>query len=256
MTPAVLTRCAHGVCTITLSRPHRLNAINHELLDGLSAALAEADADPETRVVVLHGAGRAFCAGDDLKEFGGQSATAAAARQHIERIQDITRALVCGDKVVVGAVHGWAVGGGLEWTINCDLTIMADDARCFFPEIPLGLFVTGGVTAILPRLAGLQRAKAAILLGERFDAHGALALGIAWKVVPGAALMAEAEAVAARIAALPARAVGDLKRIMNRAATLDFDAVLALETDATVRGFIDPAVAPRVAAFGTPPKVG
>ncbi|HLI11595.1 MAG TPA: enoyl-CoA hydratase/isomerase family protein [Alphaproteobacteria bacterium] len=250
MSEAVLREARDGVCTITLNRPDRLNAINPDLLAGLVAALRAANADDSVRAIVLRGAGRAFCAGDDLKEFDAQARSPAMTRAYVEQIQSVTRAIVLGDKMVVGAIHGWAVGGGLEWLINCDLAILAEGTRCFFPEVSLGLFVTGGVTALLPRLVGLQKARELILFGERFDARAALAMGLAWKVVPEAGLAAEAEATARRIAAMPPAAVRDLKRVLNRACALDVEAAMSLETDATVRGFLDPATRARVAKFG------
>ena len=85
--------------------------------------------------------------------------------------------MVLGDKPVIGAIRGWAVGGGLEWVINCDFAIAAEGTRFFFPELSLGVFVTGGVTELLPRLVGLQRARELIMLGERFDAAQAQAGG-------------------------------------------------------------------------------
>src|SRR6185312_8017370 len=211
MAELVLSELRDGVCTLTLNRPERLNAINPPLLRALVAALRRAERDAATRVIVLRGAGRAFCAGDDLKEFEEQRRSPEETRAYVELIQEVTRAITGGEKMVIGAIHGWAVGGGLEWVINCDLAILAETTRCFFPEIGLGLFVTGGVTALLPRLVGLRKARELILFGERFDAAQALAMGIASKVVPETALLAEAQAVAARIAALPPRQVADLK---------------------------------------------
>ena len=249
MSKTVLTSIEGGVRTITLDRPHRLNAINVDLVGDLHRALAEGNADEATRVMILTGAGRAFCAGDDLKEFDSQAGTEAGARAYVESIQDITRQIVLGDKMVIGAIHGWAVGGGLEWVINCDLVVMAEGTRWFFPETALGAFVTGAVTAILPRLVGLAKARELILFGERHDAADALALGIAWKVVPEDKLMAEAEEAARRIAALPGRTVCDFKRVINRACHGDAEAAMALETEATVRGFLDPETAERVAGF-------
>ncbi|MBL8673127.1 MAG: enoyl-CoA hydratase/isomerase family protein [Alphaproteobacteria bacterium] len=250
MAGTVLRETRDGICRITLNRPHRLNAINPELLEDLVAALQAGHADPGASVLLLAGAGRAFCAGDDLKEFDRQATGEAATRAYIERIQDVTRALCFGPKVVVGAVHGWAVGGGLEWTINCDLVVAAEGTRFFFPEIALGVFVTGAVTALLPRLAGLARAREMILLGERFDAQKALEWGLATKVVPPAALLAEAEALARRVAALPQGAVRDLKRVLAVAPRASLEEAMRLETDATVRGFLDPETAKRVARFG------
>jgi len=238
-----------GVRVLTLNRPQRLNAITPELLEDLIAALQAADGDPAIRAVVLTGAGRAFCAGDDLKEFGAQSTDAATTRAYIERIQDVTRALLLGDTPVIGAVRGWAVGGGLEWMINCDFAIAAEGTRFFFPEISLGVFVTGGVTELLPRLVGLQRARELIMLGERFDAAQAHEWGLLSNVVPDAELMPEALALARRIAALPPGPVRDLRRILARRSGGGLEAAMAAETAATIRGFLDPDTAKRVAAF-------
>ena len=251
MTGTVLSEDAgSGVRVLTLNRPHRLNAIVPELLDDLIAALQATDRDPAIRAIVLTGAGRAFCSGDDLKEFGTQVANEASTRAYVERIQDVTRALVLGDTPVVGAIRGWAAGGGLEWVINCDFAVAAEGTRFFFPEISWGVFVTGGVSELLPRLVGLQRARDLIMLGERFDAAQAQAWGLIWKVVPDADLMPEALAVASRIAALPPGPVRDLRRILARRSGGGLETAMAAETDATVRGFLDPETAKRIAAFG------
>jgi len=239
-----------GVRVITLNRPRRLNAIVPELLEELIAALGAAEADPGVGAVVLTGAGRAFCAGDDLKEFAAQSADAATARAYIERIQDVTRAMMLGGTPVIGAVRGWAVGGGLEWVINCDFAIAAEGTRFFFPEVAWGMFVTGGVTELLPRLVGLQRARALILLGEKFDAGQAREWGLVWKVVGDGALMEEALALARRVAALPAGPVRALRRILAGRAGAGLAPAMAAETEATVHGFLDAETARRIAGFG------
>jgi enoyl-CoA hydratase/carnithine racemase len=142
------------------------------------------------------------------------------------------------------------VGGGLEWVINCDFALAAEGARFFFPEVGLGVFVTGGVTELLPRLVGLRRARSLIMLGEKFDAAQGLEWGLLTKVVADAALMEEALALARRVAALPRGPVRDLRRILARRGGAGLEAALAAETDATVRGFLDPETAARVAAFG------
>ncbi len=250
MPGTVQSETKDGVATLTLNRPERLNALNDALLADLCAALDAALADDAVGALVLRGAGRAFCAGDDLKEIESQTAGEAQTRAFIEAIQAVSRRLVLGDRVVVGAIHGWAVGGGLEWAINCDLAVFAEGTRCFFPEIAWGMFPTGGVTAILPRIIGLAKTRELLLLGETFDAHEAQAMGLAWRVVPEDEVFDAAHETAARIAALPQPAVRDLKRVLNRAGSLDVEGALALETEATVRRFLDPATAERVKGFG------
>ncbi len=251
MSDTVLSTRSHGVRTITLNRPSALNAMNAELVEAVVKAFEAANADPETRAIIFTGAGRAFCAGADLKEKrDGQSPE--QARANTERLQQVTREMILGDRLIIGAINGWAVGGGFEWAIGCDLPIWAQSARAFFPEVEWGLFVTGGATAILPALIGPAKTKEMMLLGKRYTAAELLDLGVAWRVVPDEQLMSEAQAVSNRIASLPARAVRDMKTVLNKATYADVETAIALETDAAVRGSIDPATAERIAAFGRP----
>ncbi len=237
-----------AVALVTLDRPERLNAISTALLADLHAALAAAQADPGVRAIVLTGAGRAFCAGDDLKEFEDQSRDEAAIRAHIGAIQAITRDVMLGPTPVVGAVRGYAVGGGFEWLLNCDLVIAGDDLVCFFPEMAIGQFVTGAVTALLPQAVGHQRAMELLLLGERQGAAELHALGLVNRVVPAAEVVEEALRVAERIAALAPIAVGALKRAIT-AGPHRIEAALALEEERTVEAFARPEAAAAAAAF-------
>ena len=221
-----------------------------QLVGELTAAVRAADADPEVGAIVLRGAGRAFCAGADLVE-RTMPANETEARTRAIAIQEATRAIVDGDVPVIGAIHGWAVGGGLEWAINCDFPIWAESARGFFPEVSWGLFVTGGVTAILPRLAGLQSAREMLLLGERYTADEFLRLGVAWRVVPDEVLLDEAQALGDRLAALPRRAVRDMKRALARAAPGDVRQAMDHEVEAVVRSWQDRETWDRIAAFRT-----
>lgn len=238
-----------GVQKITLDRPHRLNAIVPALLDDLIAAFDAANNDERVGAILLTGEGRAFCAGDDLKEFSSQASDEKGTTAYIERIQDVTRAMVLGRRPVIGAIRGWAVGGGLEWVINCDFAIAAKGTRFFFPEIALGVFVTGGVTELLPRLVGLQRAREMILLGEKFDADQAKDWGLLRDVVADDALISAATDLARRLAALPRDRVSDLRRILARRDGAGLANAMAAETEATVKGFLDPETAKRVAQF-------
>jgi len=242
------TRVEDGIRRISLNRPDRLNAMNRALVDDVARAFDDANADPATRVILFTGEGRAFCAGDDRKDHR-HPAGEAEARDLVEAIQRATRAIVLGEKPVVGAIRGWAVGGGFEWAINCDVSIWGEDSRAFFPEVDLGVFVTGGVTALLPAMVGLGKAREMLMLCDRYTAAELHELGIAIRVVPEPELEAEATALARRLAALPQAALRRMKRVLTQTAATDFERALALETEATVAGFLDPETTRRIAAF-------
>jgi enoyl-CoA hydratase/carnithine racemase len=246
MTKTVLSDyLGDGVQKISLNRPHRLNAIVPELLEDIIAAVDAANDDPKVGAIVLTGEGRAFCAGDDRKDHT-QPESEAEARDLVQAIQRATEAIVLGPKPVVGAINGWAVGGGFEWAINCDFPIWAESARGFFPEVSLNIFVTGAVTSLLPALVGLNRAREMLFLGDQYDAAALLELGVAWRVVPDEQLLAEAHAVAIRLAALPTLAARAMKRVLNEGAVTDIRRALAAEAEATIAGMLDPETTRRM----------
>ncbi|GCA49554.1 enoyl-CoA hydratase/isomerase family protein (plasmid) [Sinorhizobium meliloti] len=249
MNNTVISKNEGAVAWVRLNRPERLNAMNRQLVDGLSRALADAEADEGIRAVILHGEGRAFCSGDDLKDLDAQTACEADTRAWVEAIQNITLQIMQSRKIVIAAVHGWCVGGALEWAINCDFRLFSESARWFFPEVTYGLFVTGGVTALLTKQVGPQVTKELLMLGERHDARKALDVGIAWKVVPDDRLLEEARELALRIAERPADAVADAKRAINAGLHSTLQDAMARETAATVRGFLSPQAQARAKEF-------
>ena len=233
------TMTDEGVRTIALNRPAALNAMNRRLIDEVALAFDDANRDPATRAIIFTGEGRAFCAGDDRHEHVHPE-TEQEARALVDAIQRATVAIVMGAKPVVGAINGWAVGGGFEWAINCDFPIWAESARGFFPEVSLNLFVTGAVTSLLPAIVGPLKAREMLFLGQRYTAAELRDCGLAWRVVPDADLRAEAGQVAARLAALPPLSVRAMKRVLNQATAGGLTRALELETEATVAGFLDP----------------
>jgi enoyl-CoA hydratase/carnithine racemase len=244
----LLSEVEDGIRTITLNRPKSLNAMNRELIDEVSSAFMEANADHRTQIVIFTGAGRAFCAGDDLNEHV-EPESEVAARAHVRAIQRVSEAICFGEKPVIGAINGWAVGGGFEWAINCDFSIWAESAKAFFPELSWGMFVTGGVTSLLPALVGLATAREMMILGERYDAKTLLAKGVAWRVVPDGQLMAEARTVAQKLLKLSERSLRAMKRILNQVAVADLRRAIELETDVTVASFLDPDTTRRIREF-------
>lgn len=213
---------ADGVLTLTLNRPQRLNAIDEPTARALLQALRAADADPQVRALLLRGAGRAFCAGRDVSE--------PPTPEILELVQGVSRAMVECSKPIVCAVHGWVVGAGVEWMLDTDLVVAARSARFKLPEASIGVFVTGGITSVLPRVAGLMRAKALLLLGEEFSAEQAERWGLVSRVVDDALLDDEVRQVAGRLAALDPRVASRFKRVLNQMSLADFAHSIALES--------------------------
>jgi len=226
-----------GVLEIILNRPEILNAVDQEAITALAAAVAEAAEDPATRAVLLRGAGTHFCAGGDITMFAELIRLAPAERQKaLYRIVDSLHPLLVRmrhmPKPVVVAVQGAAAGVGLSFVLAADLALAADDAVFTSGYIHLGTSPDGGMTATLPHIVGLKHAAELMLLGDRFDAQRALALGLINRVVPAAALGDEAMALAARLAAGPTHAYGRTKALLQATLGDAFDAQLRRETEA------------------------
>jgi enoyl-CoA hydratase/carnithine racemase len=212
-----------GVLVLRLNRPQRLNALTLSLTRELTAAVQSAMEDAQVRVLLLQGEGeRGFCAGKDRDD--------PATAEFVEALQQLASALMCGDKPVVAAVQGWAVGAGLELLLNCDIVIAAPDAQFMLPETKIGLLGTGGVLALLPQKIGLAKAKGVLLLGEAFSAAEAERWGVIWKVAPDA--RGEAEAVARKLAAMEPAILAETKQLLHREAVGNLAAVLAREAQA------------------------
>lgn len=222
--PILRTALQDGVLSITFNRPAKLNAITREMAQTLLTTLQAAEQNAAVRAILLHGQGRAFCAGRDVSE--------APTDADLQAVQAVARELVHGRKPVVVAVHGWVVGAGLEWMLNADVCIAADSARFKLPEAALGVFVTGGITALLPAMVGLARAKALMLLGDTFSASDALAWGLVWKVVPAGAELGAAMQAARHLAQRDPDVCGAFKRVLNTVGAAQFDQAVALETAA------------------------
>ena len=221
-----------SVARIYLNRPHRLNAVVPELTAGLIAALTRAGHD-DARVVVLAGRGRAFCSGHDLKE-PLPPESVLETRRRVDAIQDVTRAIRRFPGPVIAAVHGYALGAGCEFALGCDLVVAADDAQFGFPEVSVGLSVTGGISRLLPLLVGLVRAKELVLLGERITAARALELGLVNRVTAPGEHEAVAAELAAKLKAQPALALALAKEALDRGVDCALEEAMAAEVDFAV----------------------
>jgi len=216
-----------AVAVVTLDRPEVLNAYDVAMRDDLHAALGAADDDPEVRALVLRGRGPAFSTGGDVREFG--SAPSPSIARSVRWRRDVWGRLLELHAATIAAVHGWAVGGGMEMALLCDVCVAADDARFALPETGLGMVPGVAGTQTLPRRAGQARALDLVLTGRSLDARAAAAAGLVHRVVPASRLEASALALARRLAALDPARVRAARRCVRAAHDLDLRAGIALE---------------------------
>jgi enoyl-CoA hydratase len=232
----VLSERREAVALLTLNRPDKLNAINVPVIEALDAALDAAEADEAVRAIVVAGAGRAFSAGFDLDMgMGDGKPDPADVRRALENDFRIILRFWDSPKPTIAAVHGYCLGSALELALACDLTVAAEDCRFGEPEVKFG---SGIVALLLPWLAGPKAAKYLLLTGEdRATAAEMQAMGLVNRVVPAAALLDEAIALAKRVASNDAQAVRLTKQAINR--SLDIGGMrqallAALETDVVI----------------------
>ncbi len=225
MEPTLLSTLDKGVLTLTLNRPAKLNAIDNMLAAALLEELQAAANNPAVRVIRLRGNGRAFCAGRDI--------SAPPTERDLELVQGVAVAIVRNPKPVLAAVHGWTVGAGFEWAMDADVVVAADDARFKLPEASIGVFVTGGLVATLPAIAGLLRAKSMMLFGEEFSARQAVEWGLAHRAVPCNELDQVSMAACQHLATLDPTVVAHYKRVLNVVGLDRFDRAIEEESNAT-----------------------
>ncbi|WP_261843122.1 enoyl-CoA hydratase/isomerase family protein [Aliamphritea ceti] len=226
----IYTRYA-GYVEIRFNRPHRLNAVIEQFYTEFLDALETAEADSDTRAVMLTGEGRAFCVGADMKEHGAGERSQFQRRQYLQLGNDVCEAIFRLKKPVIAAINGYALGAGAEMACSCDFILMAESAKIGFPEVSIGTCVGGGVTQFLPRLVGLAKARELIFTGIKIDGTEAARIGLATRAVPDAAL---AEAAAEFVAKLVTKAPVSMqlvKKLLNNASYADLDAQLQHELD-------------------------
>jgi len=216
------------VAVVTIDRPEALNALNPKVLRELEETLDRVEADRKVRAVVLTGSGNAFVAGADIKAMANQTAIESLGMTQLG--QRVMRKIELMMKPVVAAVNGYALGGGCELAISCDIILAADTARFALPEVGLGIHPGFGGTQRLPRLIGPNRAKEWIFTGEQFTAAQAERIGLVNKVVKAHELLPEAMRIANKIAEMAPLAVGFAKDAVNRGIDADMDSGIALET--------------------------
>jgi 2-(1,2-epoxy-1,2-dihydrophenyl)acetyl-CoA isomerase len=229
--PVLIARRA-GYRMLTLNRPQRLNAFNEDMHRDLTEAIAEADADETCRALLLTGAGRAFCTGQDLNDRlakpGEQIVLGGTLEQHYNPLVRKLRALRF---PVVAAVNGVAAGAGCNVALACDIVLAARSANFVQSFARVGLVPDSGGSWILPRLVGQARARGLALLAEPLSAEKAESWGLIWRAVDDDALMMEAEKLCAHFASAPTFGLGLIKHALDAAADNDLSTQLDLERD-------------------------
>lgn len=228
----ILVEVNAGVMKVTLNRPAVLNSFNTAMSRELRAALEESRADKSIRAVLLTGAGRAFCAGQDLSEVPPSSegiadlgATVRATYTPlIKTIRKLELPVVC-------AVNGVAAGAGANLALACDIVFASDNASFIQSFAKIGLIPDSSGTFFLPRIVGLPRATAMMMTAEKISAERAYEMGMIYRVCPADTLMEQATTLATELAAMPTRALGLTKRALNASLENDLDAQLEVEAE-------------------------
>lgn len=228
----VIVSLDEGVLRITLNRPDKLNAFNPAVHKGLADAMTRAETEAAVRCLLVTGAGRGFCAGQDLQERDVSSPEPVDLGAGLEAwYNPLVRRMRALEKPIVCAVNGVAAGAGANFALACDIVLAARSASFIQAFVKIGLVPDCGGSYFLPRLAGTQRAMALAMTGERLSAEDAERWGLIWKCVDDAQLGREAESLARGLASGPTRSLGLIKKAIYSSANNDLSAQLDLERD-------------------------
>jgi 2-(1,2-epoxy-1,2-dihydrophenyl)acetyl-CoA isomerase len=243
----ITTASADSVTTITLDRPDKLNAFSGTMREDLLAALRNA----EGRVIVLTGAGRAFCAGGDVDYMAGlqKECDVQAFRKLLDAGRDLVTTIASLDKPVIASVNGVAAGAGCNLALACDYRIASDSAKFSESFVKIGLHPDWGGTWLLPRLIGRGAALEMLMTGRMVDATEALHLGLVDRVVPAAELASETERLARAIASGPPIAIAGIKRALRQSEKNDLRTQIELESEHQLAAFRSKDAAEGMAAF-------
>ncbi len=227
MYQTILYQVENNACTITLNRPDRFNAFNEELSREFMDALKFAEKDKAVRVIVITGAGKAFCSGQDLKDIAGKKRSLSESIE--KRYNPMIRKITGIEKPVICKLNGIGAGAGASLALACDMIIASEEAALLEAFVNIGLVLDSGSSYFLPRLVGRQKAFEIAALGDKVTAKQALTLGLVNQVVPASELDAATDAVVSRFANSATKAVGLIKRMLNRSFESSLDQMLEQE---------------------------
>jgi enoyl-CoA hydratase len=247
--PVLRVDTVDRVTTVTLNRPDALNALSRELRVAIMQTFQRLSKDPETGVIILTGTGRAFCAGVDLKELSGERDVGADPLSDIDSFKAVEAVDAC-PVPVIGAINGFAVTGGFELALACDLLVASTEARFGDTHARVGLLPGWGLSQKLPRLVGILRAKEISLTGNFVEAHQAEAWGLVNRVVEPEALLPTCQQLATDILSCVPEAIRGYKRVINEGFATTYEEGLKIEMEATrMRGATTEQIADRRSAL-------
>jgi 2-(1,2-epoxy-1,2-dihydrophenyl)acetyl-CoA isomerase len=239
------------ITIITLDRPEKLNAFSGTMREDLLAALGAAAGDKNCRVIVITGAGRAFCAGGDVEYMSGlqRDGNVDAFRKLLDAGRDIVTTIVEMTKPVIASINGVAAGAGCNLALACDYRIASETAKLGETFVRIGIHPDWGGTWFLPRLVGSSRALEILMTGRMVDSAEALSIGMVDRVVPAADLPAQTATLARAIAQGPPIAIADIKQALAASRTNSLRAQAGLESEHQVRAFLSRDAGEGMAAF-------
>ncbi len=223
-------KLAEGVALITLNRPDKLNSFNEPMALEVQAALDQCMDNADVRCVVITGAGRAFCAGQDLEE--AIAPNSATIEEHVEiKYNPLVRKIRAIEKPVIAAVNGVAAGAGANLAYCCDIVVASEGAKFIQSFINIGLVPDTGGTYFLPRLVGMHKAAVMTMLGEKMTAQEGKELGLVYKIFPDGEILDGAMELAKRMAKMPTRGIGLTKKALNYSLGNNLNEQLAVEKE-------------------------
>jgi len=249
MSNSILLKIENKIAFITLNRPEVFNSFNREMALSLQSILDDCETNDEVRAIVLTGNGKAFCAGQDLKEVTSPELNPGFKKILEEHYNPIITRLRSIKKPIIGAINGVAAGAGANIALACDIVVAHEKVSFIQAFSLIGLIPDSGGTFFLPRLIGFQKAQALAMLGDKISAEEAERLGMIYKMIPLENFEDEVEKLALKLANMPTKALGMIKELFNNSMTNNLDAQLALESKLQIEAAQSEDYSEGVAAF-------
>lgn len=246
---SILLKIENQVAYITLNRPEVFNSFNREMALSLQATLDACSKDENVRAIVITGNGKAFCAGQDLKEVTDPELNPGFRKILEEHYNPIIQKIRTIEKPIIAAVNGVAAGAGANIALACDFVVATEHTSFIQAFSKIGLVPDSGGTFFLPRIVGIQKATALMMLGDKVTSEEAMAMGLVYKIFPTSFFMEDVTTLATTLATMPTKALGLTKRLLNKSMTNSLEQQLALESDLQIEASSSNDYQEGVAAF-------